>query len=352
MNETHQTAESKTPAVFRQKPDGSIDPAGEAGWFLQRERQRRGVRLDVAAQVLGIHESHLDGIEFGDLTKLPSRNEALAMIGIYGSYLGFDPKPLTQHYSRFLPRPVAVAARKHGMAPKPLSSAKIIPFATVLKLAMSNRGLSIVSSIVGIVLMMGVAGVMLAPKEEEQIAARVDSLPTASLTTHADDGSTVKIRQLPMAEDLAADEAVSSDPTAVDSNKLESGLDDLGAFIAQQLSEPTSNAEVPVSAKTNDITGKEVLQPKAGPGARLVLRAAGSVWFRVEDTRGNVIISQTLRKGESYAVPDRDDLVIIARDGGLISYELDGVDHGAVGTPGEIVVGRPLSISSLLNPRG
>jgi hypothetical protein len=65
-----------------------------------------------------------------------------------------------------------------------------------------------------------------------------------------------------------------------------------------------------------------------------------------------VIVSQTLAKGETYAVPDREDLVIIARDGGLISYAVDGVDKGAIGTPGEIVVGKPLSVSQLTGERG
>jgi cytoskeleton protein RodZ len=71
------------------------------------------------------------------------------------------------------------------------------------------------------------------------------------------------------------------------------------------------------------------------------------VWVRIEDTQGNVILTQTLLTGDSYRVPDRSDLVIIARDGGLLAVEIDGVDKGSLGTPGEILVGRPLDIQSL-----
>ena len=31
---------------FRPKPDGDLNPAGEAGWYLQREREKRGRDLD------------------------------------------------------------------------------------------------------------------------------------------------------------------------------------------------------------------------------------------------------------------------------------------------------------------
>ena len=105
----HAPAESSATEPFRPQPDGSIDPAGEAGWFLQRERERRGLSLEDITAETGIHESHLDAIEHGDLTRLPSRMEALKMVGIYGQYLGFDPEPLIVHYAQFLPRPITAA---------------------------------------------------------------------------------------------------------------------------------------------------------------------------------------------------------------------------------------------------
>lgn len=356
MNETHQAAEYQAKPVFRLKPDGSIDPAGEAGWFLQRERERRGLKLEMIAHVLGIHESHLEGIESGDLVKLPSRNEALAIIGIYGKYLGLDPKPLILHYARFLPRPIPVAGMTRSGPPRPLSSAKIIPFYSALKLAMSTRGLKIVSCIVGIGLMFGLIGAMLSPQEEQAITAGIDPLPTATLSTEADDGSLVRVKEWPMSEDLTVAQPPANTTPMPEPTQLEGGLDDLAPFINQQLGGSTSDAEVPAKTKTNESFGQS--SPQAGnlgsmdAVSRVVLKATGPVWFRVEDSRGNVIISQTLRKGDSYAVPDRDDLVIIARDGGMISYEIDGIDRGLLGTPGEIVVGRPLSVSRLMDGRG
>ena len=89
----------------RQKPDGRMEPAAEAGWFLQREREQRGLSLKEAGETVGIHPYHLEAIEYGDMTGMPSRAEALEMIAAYASFLGFEPEPLLQHYLSFLPQP-------------------------------------------------------------------------------------------------------------------------------------------------------------------------------------------------------------------------------------------------------
>ena len=117
----------------RMKPDGAQDPAGEAGWFLQRERERRGESLEEAGEAAGIHPYHVEAIEYGDMTCMPLRLEALEMIGIYAQYLGFDPEPLVRHYAQFLPRQVAAAVR-HPANPAPLSSAKVLKFGRFPKL--------------------------------------------------------------------------------------------------------------------------------------------------------------------------------------------------------------------------
>ena len=86
-------------AAIRRRSTGrsrtaSSIPAGEAGWYLQRERERRGETLEQASEATGIHPYHLEAIESGDLTRLPQRLEALEMVGIYAQHMGFEPEPL------------------------------------------------------------------------------------------------------------------------------------------------------------------------------------------------------------------------------------------------------------------
>ena len=86
--------------------------------------------------------------------------------------------------------------------------------------------------------------------------------------------------------------------------------------------------------------------------ARIVLEARGPVLLRIEDSRGNVVGSHTMTTGDRYQVPSREDLVVVAGDGGLVGVVIDGVERGTLGSPGELVVGRPLTVATLLDGRG
>ncbi len=143
-------------------------------------------------------------------------------------------------------------------------------------------------------------------------------------------------------------------------------LDGLAALIEQNVSEePVKKKKgTKAEAKATDVpqplevtsVGDVQLTPegrvfgaKTG-GNRLVLKAKAPVWVRIEDTTGNVVMTQMLMKGDTYHVPDREGLVVIARDGGLLSYVIDGEEKGVLGTPGEILVGRPLDLKVARRP--
>ena len=196
-------------AAFRPQPDGSIDPAGEAGWFLQRERERRGLSLEDITAETGIHESHLDGIEHGDLTRLPSRMEALKMVGIYGQYLGFDPEPLIVHYAEFLPRPISPARTAGNPTPRPLSSATVISFSHVLRRhgAFQRMSRTIGSCLAVVVVFGAVMWLMIPGTPGEEVTVAIDPLPTASVAPEAEPDpaalreAQVAIVETPMSDD-------------------------------------------------------------------------------------------------------------------------------------------------------
>ena len=114
--------------IPRAKPDGQLNPAGEVGWFLQREREKRGLSLDAAGEATGIHPYHLEAIEQGDLTHLPHRLEATEMMAGYAQYLGFDAEPLIAHLLSFLPPPPVARKDFHPASPPVLASAKVLSF--------------------------------------------------------------------------------------------------------------------------------------------------------------------------------------------------------------------------------
>ena len=344
---------------FREKPDGATDPAGEAGWFLQREREKRGETLEYAGEATGIHPYHVEAIEFGDMTRMPTRMEALEMISAYAEYLGFDPEPLVNHYIEFLPRPAIAPRASHPANPAPLSSAKILTFGKMPKLMPLNFKLSnipggaggLVASLAGAIFLFAGASWMMIPSAEiapqdEQVAMVADPMPTASTGSEA---AEVKITEEAMPDDLmASSNTENMEPSAA---QLNPDLEGLGAFIAEQVPE----TETPgATQKPSDVASvDDVTQTAEGRAfganntvARLVLKAKAPVWVRVEDAQGNVVMTQMLMKGDTYQVPDREGLVVIARDGGLLSYVIDGKEKGILGTPGEILVGRSLNLST------
>jgi cytoskeleton protein RodZ len=330
---------AEAPVHFRQKPDGMLDPAGEAGWFLQRERERRGESLQQAGETTGIHPYHVEAIEYGDMTRMPHRLEALEMIGVYAQYLGFDPDPLVHHYARFLPRPAVAPRAPHPANPAPLSSAKILSFGKLPRMPRIDFKLpggpgGLVASLAGAIFLFAGASFMMLPAPDEaaapQVAETGDPMATATMAKKT---AQIKITQETMPDDqpLAGDELAGTDLTGL-AGLIEGGQPS-GKIVDR----------IPVEEPTVSTTS-----PAASPaGARLVLKAKAPVWVRIEDAQGNVVMTRMLLKGETYAVPDRQGLVVIARDGGLLSYVIDGQEKGILGPPGEILVGRPLDIKSL-----
>ena len=185
-------------AMVREKPDGTIDPAGEAGWYLQRERESRLETLVQAGDSTGIHPYHLEAIEYGDLTHMPERLDALEMVGVYAEYLGFDPEPLVEHYAQFLPAPELAPKSNHPANPAPLSSAKVLKFGQLPKMPKIGFKLNgvpggaggLVASLAGAVFLFAGISFMLMPGADEplaqsqQVAGTVnpgaDPMPSAS----------------------------------------------------------------------------------------------------------------------------------------------------------------------------
>ena len=356
---------------FRPKPDGNQDPAGEAGWFLQRERERRKVSLRDVAGAIRVHPIHLDAIERGDLTRMPHRSDAIGMVGAYAEFLGFDPQPMMMHYAQVLPR-ASKPKQPGSKAPAPLGSARIIefPMARRLKEMASGPGGVVASVAVAVMLFGGVAWSLLPGGQQAapQLAGQTQEQGVASQGASTEVAAAAEKTETPM-PDTAANQQIAQAPDAT--------TDPIGALLAEQADKAAdslsgldkliaSNGDIEgVDKITTSTTGEpeNAVKPveKDGEGrifgadnedARLVLKATAPVWVRIEDGKGKPILTETLMTGDRFRVPNQEGLVVIARDGGLLSYEIDGQQIGSLGTPGEIIVNRKLDISELLNRGG
>ena len=348
-------------AAGREKPDGMVDPAGEAGWFLQREREARDLTLEQTSEIVGVHPYHLEAIEYGDMTHMPSRAEALEMIAAYACFLGFEPEPLLQHYLSFLPQP-QVAPRHHPAQPAPLSSAKILNFGKFIKLPAINIKLpsmahlskmpggnngNIVASVVATFLLFsGLVWTMMpsaSPKDaSEQIALQEPSDPMPTASTGLEDVE-VSVTETPMDGEALA--TVDSDPTssqtdiAVDAPALDPDI--LGAFIQKNVDGATVETSTLVAAAEGRVFGSSDAK------VRVVLKAIRPIWLLIEDGKNNRVATQLLNAGDMYRVPDRPGLVATVQDGGAIKYIIDGEEKGVLGQPGSVLAAEPLDVNKL-----
>lgn len=356
---------------YRTKPDGESDPAGEAGWFLQRERERRKVNLRDVARAIRVHPIHLDAIERGDLTRMPHRSDAIGMVGAYAEFLGFDPQPMMMHYAQLLPR--SSAPKPQGSSkPTPLGSARIIDFPIARRLKeIANGGGGIVASVLAAVVLFGGISYAVLPDGGSERSRVVAEAPLANsdVTVSVDGATKTKIA----ASASTTERALEDTPRTADS--IDPAVDPIGALLAAEADQAANsldgldklianngNIEALSDSMTTATTKpiKSVDQPlnRDGKGrifgadnidARLVLRATDRVWVRVEDGKGKTILVDTLNAGDRFKVPNQQGLVVIARDGGLLAFEIDGKPVGTLGNPGEVLVNRTLDINKLMN---
>ena len=358
MNIQTSSAAHQVHAHFRPKPDGDKDPAGEAGWYMQREREMRGVSLEKAGQDTGIHPHHLEAIETGNLAGLPERGQALNMIGAYARYLGFDPQPLMAHFGRLIPKDP-----KNGISARAFSSAKIISFPLIERLkSMSSGAGGAVASVLAAVLLFGGAVYMLSPSNKDAGSGQiVVSASDVDKTAHDEAKG---VRTVSSISKVSERELGDDSPAA--------GADGIAALIkrtipgvageaakkamtpkagaAKVMIAPHSAGVAPAGRVEDRVAVPQSAGDPAGDG--FVLRATDDIWVRIEDREGNTLYSGMMKKGDTYTVPPQEGLTIIARDGGLLEWMLHGKVMGKLTKPGKVLVGEPLDPEKLKKQAG
>lgn len=340
INRPQQTGQATASAAIEEN-----NPAAEVGWFLRRERERHGCPIEEAAHATRINRRYLTAIEEGDLSSLPELEDALRYVCTYAEFLGFEPAPLAQHYVEILKSARDEDVPAAGEPATPRRAAKVIPFPAARSTTGLLVGAFLAMSAFGGAAWIVVPGLSGPSPEHPQVQANgTDAgymLPSSDPIVTASTGSGGKAQDSLTPSDRETGQALEAETAPED-------ISGLTEFIQQNV----SSSDVPVDAAAvrggddNRVYGADNAQ------SRLVLRARSPVWIRIEDRSGNVVMTKTLMQGDSYRVPDRDDLVVIARDGGALSYVVDGEERGTLGAPGEILVGRSLDIDGLTKTSG
>jgi cytoskeleton protein RodZ len=82
----------------------------------------------------------------------------------------------------------------------------------------------------------------------------------------------------------------------------------------------------------------EAAKPSVDHGdSRVVLTAAGDdCWIQVREMDGQLLMSRLLRKGDTYAVPNRPGLTLMVGNAGALDVAVDGKKAPALGAAGQV----------------
>ncbi|MEO3427218.1 RodZ domain-containing protein [Pelagibius sp. CAU 1746] len=82
--------------------------------------------------------------------------------------------------------------------------------------------------------------------------------------------------------------------------------------------------------------------------ARIVLRATQDAWVQVRDRQGTLLLTRVLRVGDTYRVPNQDDLTLLTGNAGGLEITVDGRALAPLGPVGAVRRNIPLTPDSLL----
>lgn len=82
---------------------------------------------------------------------------------------------------------------------------------------------------------------------------------------------------------------------------------------------------------------------------RIVLTATQDAWVQVRDREGTLLLTRVLRVGDSYRVPNQDDLTLLTGNAGGLEIRVDGTALAPLGPVGAVRRNVPLDPEKLLN---
>ena len=111
---------------------------------------------------------------------------------------------------------------------------------------------------------------------------------------------------------------------------------------------------IPAAPANNQASGFLVNQePQVYGGdntdARIVLKASQDAWVQVRDREGTLLLTRVLRVGDSYRVPNQEDLTLLTGNAGGLQILVDGTALAPLGPVGAVRRNVPLDPEQLLS---
>jgi cytoskeleton protein RodZ len=263
---------------------------------LRIARQARGEDLqDIAAQ-LRIRFVYLEAIERGAFDSLPGPTYAIGFVRAYARYLRLDAEEMI---ARFKIEASGIDAPSDLTFPEPVSESRV-----------PRGGLVIIALLLAVA---AYGGWYYLSTRDASIADMVPSVPSDF------PGSAAPV--VPAAPAAQAPAPAPADTTAIPA--------------VPTLTGPVPSQLIPGSAAPVTENGPRIYG-EGNEDARIVLRARGDSWVQIRAADDSLVMTRTLRSGDSYRVPNQSGLKLMTGNAGALEIMVDNQATPSLGPFGAV----------------
>jgi cytoskeleton protein RodZ len=341
---------------MRQDFEPVIQPT-TVGGVLAVTRMKFGQDLRQVSQALRIRQGYLEAIEQDRHSDLPGLPYAVGFVRSYADYLGLDGKALVQRYKD---EAQGLSRKPILVFPSPVQEGKVPtgaiilvslilvglayagwtyfsretlppPAAVAAPPTSSGNSLGAAPAPTPSAVDANASEAQPAPAPAAQPQPEAPLAGTGGGSAPAPGGSLGGPLAAPLPQPGATDMAAATPAPAagVTPPPAVSDLAASGGGPAPIPAAPTAPAVAPAATQ-------EAALPSAEPAARVVIRAKQDSWVQIRDAKDQAIVTQVLREGDSYPVPDQPGLVLLTGNAGGLVITVDGKTLPPLGAVGAV----------------
>lgn len=269
----------------------------DVGTLLRKTRESYGKRLSDVERVLRIRECQLAAIEAGDMARLPGHVYAIGFVRTYAEYLGLDGGEVVRLFK----------AQYLGAQPKQQLEFAIPASDTKTPSPLLAVGLAVVMCIA--------------------LLIWIFSVPPA--------GNVTQIPEAPILDQQVEQQEPQDigQPIGGDSYNI----------AREPEAQEAQNTDVPAQ----DGTAIPEMATPAPAQKGIILSMIENSWVEIKGADGKVIVSNVLKTGDQYFVPDNPGLTMSLGNAGGVEIIMDGRTMKPLGKTGDIRRDIPLDTDYL-----
>lgn len=313
------------------------------GADLRAARLARGETTADVAHQLRLREGYIEAIESGNFEVLPGVTYAIGFLRSYARYLRLDADDLIQRFKEEVSdiTPPADLAFLEPVSESRVPRGGLVVLAVLLAVAayggwyyLSTRDLTVADLVPAVPEQF--SNVMTAPDRPEpspQPSELGGLVPPGPDDDVAESGLT----------DSTVDD-VPAAPERLGSSGVPDGAPAPAGPETVPGSSPAIPAVPPVAGAGESAARADASTSAEGPriygegnaGSRITLRAGGESWIQVRASDDTLLMTRTLRPGDSYKVPNQSGLKLMTGNAGALEILVDGEMAPAIGAMGAV----------------